>query len=74
MKKIILVVFLIVLFQDDVKFRNRMRKLKIKLLDNSIKSVLVDESLPVEMLMPSICEKIGKCTVGWQCGRLSRNF
>ena len=37
-----------------------MRKLKIQLLDDSVKAVMVDESLPIEELMPLICEKIGK--------------
>ena len=36
-----------------------MRAIKIRLIDNSIKTIKVDESLPVEMLMPTICERIG---------------
>lgn len=46
--------------QDDVEFRNKMRPLKIRLLDNSVKTIIVDESLPVEKIMPTICERIGK--------------
>lgn len=37
-----------------------MRPLRIRLLDNSVKTVKVDQSLPVEKLMPVICERIGR--------------
>ncbi|UXI17836.1 polycomb complex protein BMI-1 [Sarcoptes scabiei] len=44
---------------DNLEFRNKMRSLKVRLLDNSIKTIIVDESQPVEKLMPTICDKLG---------------
>lgn len=38
-----------------------MRKLRVRMLDGTVKTVLVDESQPVANLMVVICTKIGKC-------------
>nr|XP_027203263.1 talin-2-like [Dermatophagoides pteronyssinus] len=49
------------LLRDDacIEFRNKIRPLKIRLLDESIKTINVDSSQTVENLMPIICDKLG---------------
>lgn len=44
---------------DELEFRKKHIKLKVQTLDNSVKTVYVDESLPVSQLVESICERIG---------------
>ncbi|KAI8930298.1 hypothetical protein BC831DRAFT_440033 [Entophlyctis helioformis] len=46
-------------YGDTLEFRKRHRVLKVKTLDNSIKAVLIDESLPVRLVVAAVCERIG---------------
>lgn len=47
-------------FQDLLEYRKKMRNLRIRLLDGTLKTVLVDDSQPVANMMVVICSKIGK--------------
>jgi talin len=42
-----------------VEYRRKMRLLKVKMLDNSVKSIMADDSQVVSNLMVLICQKIG---------------
>jgi talin len=42
-----------------VEYKNRYRPLKIRLLDGTIRTILVDDSLIVAQLMVYICTKFG---------------
>lgn len=44
---------------DPLEYRRKMRLLKVKMLDGSVKSVMVDDSQVVANLMVLICTKIG---------------
>ncbi|UJR28105.1 hypothetical protein I4U23_009360 [Adineta vaga] len=44
---------------DNVEFKNKYRPLKIRLLDGTIRTILVDDSLIVAQLMVYICTKFG---------------
>ncbi|KAJ3182603.1 Talin-1 [Gaertneriomyces sp. JEL0708] len=44
---------------DALEYRKKHRMLRVKTMDGSVKTVLVDESLPVQQLVDIICEKIG---------------
>ncbi|KAI9103042.1 hypothetical protein DFS34DRAFT_671082 [Phlyctochytrium arcticum] len=44
---------------DSLEYRKKHRVLKVKTLDSSVKTVMVDESLPVQQLVDIVCEKIG---------------
>ena len=46
-------------FQDAVEYRRKMRLLKVRMLDNSVKSIMVDDSQVLSNLMVLICTKIG---------------
>ncbi len=52
----------LILFQDLLEYRRKMRNLRVRMLDGSVKTVLVDDSQPVANLMVVICTKIGKTT------------
>ncbi|GMT28060.1 hypothetical protein PFISCL1PPCAC_19357, partial [Pristionchus fissidentatus] len=45
--------------QDSIEYRRKMRVLRVRMLDNAVKSVPVDESKPVKELMLTVCAKIG---------------
>lgn len=45
--------------QDVLEYRRKIRTLKVRMLDGSIKTLLVDDSQPVSQLMVVICTKIG---------------
>ncbi|XP_071545978.1 talin-2 isoform X1 [Panulirus ornatus] len=45
--------------QDLVEYRRKVRTLKVRMLDGTIKTLLVDDSQPVSQLMVVICTKIG---------------
>ncbi|CAI4221289.1 unnamed protein product [Auanema sp. JU1783] len=45
--------------QDRVEYKRKIRLLKVRMLDCSVKTIPVDESLPVGQLMLNICGKIG---------------
>jgi talin len=44
---------------DLLEYRRKLRTLRVKLLDGTLKTILVDDSLPVINLMVVICAKIG---------------
>lgn len=46
-------------FQDLLEYRRKMRTLKVRMLDGTVKTMLVDDSQPVTNLMVVICTKIG---------------
>ena len=45
--------------QDVVEYRRKLRLLKVRMLDNCVKSIMVDDSQIVAHLMVFICTKIG---------------
>lgn len=45
--------------QDEIEYKNRYRQLKIRLLDGTVKTILIDDSLIVAQLMVYICTKFG---------------
>ena len=42
-----------------MEYRRKMRLLKVRMLDNSVKSIMADDSQVVSNLMVLICQKIG---------------
>lgn len=48
-----------IFFKDHVEYKSRYRPLKIRLLDGTIKTILIDDSLIVAQLMVYICTKFG---------------
>ncbi|XP_068221988.1 talin-2 isoform X2 [Palaemon carinicauda] len=44
---------------DMVEYRRKVRTLKVRMLDGTVKTLLVDDSQPVSQLMVVICTKIG---------------
>jgi len=44
---------------DMLEYRKKMRTLKVRMLDGTVKTMLVDDSQPVANLMVVICTKIG---------------
>jgi len=48
------------MLQDTLEFRKKQRVIKVRMLDGSVKSIVIDDSHIVEQLMVTICLKIGK--------------
>lgn len=44
---------------DVLEYRRKTRTLRVRMLDGAVKTILVDDSLPVSQLMIVICTKIG---------------
>ncbi|CAN7940440.1 unnamed protein product, partial [Ixodes hexagonus] len=44
---------------DTLEYRKKLRPLRVRMLDGSVKTVLVDDSQPIANLMVVICTKIG---------------
>lgn len=44
---------------DTIEYRKKLRQLRVRMLDGSVKTLLVDDSQPVANLMVVICTKIG---------------
>lgn len=44
---------------EELEYRRKMRTLKVRMLDGTLKTLLVDDSQPVANLMVVICTKIG---------------
>ncbi len=44
---------------DILEFRKKHRPLKVQTLDGTVKTIIVDESLPVQSIVETICEKFG---------------
>ncbi len=49
----------LVIIQDALEYRRKMRLLKVRMLDGTVKAVMVDDSQTVANLMVIICAKIG---------------
>ena len=45
---------------DIIEYRRKMRQLKVRMLDGTVKTLMVDDSQPVSQLMINICTKIGE--------------
>ena len=43
-----------------MEFKKKQRVIKVRMLDGSVKSIVIDDSHIVEQLMVTICLKIGK--------------
>jgi len=43
-----------------LEFKKKLRVIKVRMLDGSVKSIAIDDSHIVEQLMVTICLKIGK--------------
>ena len=46
--------------QDLLEYRKKLRTLRVRMLDGTVKTLLVDDSQPVANLMVVICTKIGQ--------------
>ncbi|TPX31993.1 hypothetical protein SmJEL517_g04801 [Synchytrium microbalum] len=44
---------------DEVEFKKKHRPLRVRTMDGSVKTVLIDESLPVQAIVVTVCERIG---------------
>ena len=42
-----------------IEYKKKHRPLRIRLMDESVKTVLIDESMPVSELVDMICKRIG---------------
>ncbi len=58
--------------QDLLEYRRKMRTLKVRMLDGTVKTMLVDDSQPVTNLMVVICTKIGTLHVAAKGGKMSK--
>ena len=47
-------------FQDLLEYKRKQRILRVKLLDDSVKTLQVDDSHTVASLMITICSRIGE--------------
>jgi len=48
--------------QDLLEYRKKHRVLRVRMLDGSVKTLMVDDSHTVTQLMITVCSKIGLCT------------
>lgn len=46
--------------QDLLEYKRKMRTLRVRMLDGSVKTMLVDDSQAVANLMVVVCTKIGQ--------------
>ena len=46
-------------YGEVLELRKRQRVLKVMLMDKTMKSVMIDESLPIHKIVSAICQKIG---------------
>jgi hypothetical protein len=54
-------ILFILCWQDLLEYRKKLRTLRVRMLDGTLKTLLVDDSQPVANLMVVICTKIGGC-------------
>ena len=47
--------------QDLLEYKKKHRVLRVKMLDGSVKTLMVDDSHTVSQLMITVCSKIGVC-------------
>lgn len=50
--------------QDTMEYRKKQRPLKIRMLDGTVKTVMVDDSKTVTDMLMTICARIGKAAGG----------
>jgi len=48
--------------QDLLEYKKKHRTLRVKMLDETVKTVLVDDSNTVQELVATVCQKIGTAT------------
>lgn len=48
------------------QFNVKMRQLRLRMADDTIRSVVVDENQPVANLMVIICTKLGMYNIAWR--------
>ena len=48
------------LCQDTLEYKKKQRPLKIRMLDGTVKTVMVDDSKIVSDMLMTICARIGK--------------
>lgn len=46
--------------QDTMEYRKKQRPLKIRMLDGTVKTIMVDDSKTVTDMLMTICARIGK--------------
>lgn len=51
--------------QDTMEYRKKQRPLKIRMLDGTVKTIMVDDSKTVTDMLMTICARIGKGS--WGC-------
>nr|A0A3G2LGI8.1 RecName: Full=Talin [Oscarella pearsei]AYN71349.1 talin [Oscarella pearsei] len=44
---------------DLLEYKNKMRPLRVRMMDESLKTVLVDDSFTVDQLVKTVCDRIG---------------
>lgn len=49
--------------QDTMEYRKKQRPLKIRMLDGTVKTIMVDDSKTVTDMLMTICARIGKVSV-----------
>lgn len=49
--------------KDHVVYKKKHRPLKVKMLDDSTKKILIDESLPIDKITKEIAEHVGLTNV-----------
>lgn len=49
--------------QDTLDYKKKQRPLKIRMLDATVKTVMVDDSKIVSDMLMTICARIGRCDV-----------
>lgn len=47
-------------FQDTLEYKKKQRPLKIRMLDGTVKTVMVDDSKIVSDMLMTICARIGQ--------------
>lgn len=56
-----LVLIRLCVLQDLLEYKKKLRTLKVRMLDGTVKMLMVDDSQPVGQMMIVICTKIGTC-------------
>lgn len=46
--------------KDTLEYKKKIRTLKVRMLDGTVKTLMIDDSQPVGQLMVVICTRIGK--------------
>jgi len=57
-----IVVYSVYVWQDLLEYKKKHRVLRVRMLDGSVKTLMVDDSHTVAQLMITVCSKIGLYT------------